>query len=111
MPQLRDKLPPGASFFEALKQALMQPRRSAYTRFCILRGPEDFATLMKLRGTGPLKESQRKIDKFLRDRAKKAVKDVKHWLGIRRGRIPDVSKQKALEFAASLRERNPKRFT
>jgi hypothetical protein len=66
---------------------------------------------MKLRGTGPLNESQRKIDEFLRDRAKKAVKNVKHWLGMRPGRIRDLSREKAWTVAASLRERNPKRFT
>jgi hypothetical protein len=80
--------------------------------FGILRGPEDLAMLINLRGTGePSKGSQQKIDEFLRQRASKAIMDLKRWLGLKRGRLRDVSKERVWALAATLREKDPKRYS
>jgi hypothetical protein len=75
--------------------------------FGIIRGPEDLATLINLCETAESsKESRRNIDKFLKDRAKKAVTDLKRWLGLRRGRRPDIYKQRVWAIGAALRREN-----
>jgi hypothetical protein len=59
----------------------------------------------------PSKEAQRKIDEFLRGRANRAILDLKRWLGLKRGRLPNVHKRQAWEAAALLRKRDPQKYT
>ena len=95
-----------------MERALANPWSSAYNRFGIVRGPKDLATLINLRGTGvPSKEAQRKISEFLTRRAERAIADLKRWLGLRRGRLPNVRKRQIWMLAARLRELNPKKYT
>jgi hypothetical protein len=100
------------AFFEGMKRGLQERQSPVYSRFGILRGPGDLATLMKLRGTGRLsKESQAKIDKFLKDRARKAVTEWKNWLGLRRGRIRNALREKVWIYAALLQKKDPHRYS
>ena len=99
----------GTGFYDALLQ-FGQPKTDAC--FGILRGPEDLATLINLRGTGePSKEARQKIHKFLKSRAARAVVDLKQWLGLRRGRPCDVSKQDVWVVGAALRRKDDAKYS
>ena len=80
--------------------------------FGLLRGPEDWATLINLRGRGrPSKETRENVKAFIEDRARKASARLKRNLGLKPGRPRDLDQRKVWRVAAALREKNPKQYT
>jgi hypothetical protein len=83
-----------------------------YPNFPLLRGPEDIATLIELRGGERRisKEAREGFNDFVEDKAREASSRLKKWLGLRRGAPRDFSKRKAWADAAALKEKNPEIF-
>lgn len=77
-----------------------------YPNFPLLRGPEDMATLIELRGKGHIsKEARKGLAEFVEDRAREASTRLKKWLGLRRGAPPDFTQRKVWADAAALKKR------
>jgi hypothetical protein len=104
-------------FFEGLKAGLarvspLSKRSETKEYFGLLRGSEDLATLVKLRGTGkPTRETQERVNRFLEGQARLALGRVKRWLGLRRGRPRDFDKRSTWAICAELRRRDPKKYS
>ena len=78
----------------------------------ILRGPEDWATLINLRGIGqPSEETRKTIDDFLKQRTSRALIDLKRWLGIGRGRPRNLARREVWVVGAALRKENPSKYS
>jgi len=100
----------GRGGLDVASRQIVRPRREG--SFCILRGPEDLATLIELRGKGKLpKEARKKLKDFLEGRTKEALTRLKRWILLERGRPRDFPKREVWTVAAALREKNPKQYT
>lgn len=98
----------GKGGLDVAPRQILRPRTKG--SFCILRGAEDMATLIELRGRGDLsKEARRKLEDFLEQQARKALTRLKLWLGLKRGRPRDFSKRARWNLGAQLREKDPKK--
>jgi hypothetical protein len=82
--------------------------------FGLLRGPEDWATLQKLRGKGKLtREVRETVNEFLEAQSKKALARLRRWLGLSRppGRPRELDKREIWAVCAELRRRDHKKYT